>query len=277
MPIINENLLEEELFDNNIPDDGGLAFYYRSRFIPEISDHIFTHINTYMKNMKNRNVSNYKVYKSSTRIKLSSVESLKEDTFFKTIYNRKSIRSFYGEEISFEKFSKLISSSYGINGKFIDYGGDKKLLLRTVPSAGGLYPIEIYINIFNVENIPAGLYHYNPISLELELIKLGNNKEEIKRLYQGLEEVDKASAIIMMTGVFNRTVKKYGERGWRFLYLDAGHLGQNIYLTATRLGIGVFTLGGGFDSDINNFLEINENNEVYLYAAIIGSLGKLNE
>ena len=274
MPILNEIIYEERFFNDNIYEDSGLSFYYRTRFIPMVSQREFDRISNYLSNpaTKFRNIKNYKVYKTNKKIKLKSKINEKKDSFFDTLFSRMSIRKFINESMSFDKFSYIISSSYGVNGKYLEVGKNERLLLRTVPSAGGLYPIEMYVAIFNIEGLEPGIYHYNPIENNLELIKSGNFSNEIIKLYQGLEDLKDSSAVILLTAVYNRTVMKYGERGWRFIFLDAGHLMQNIYLTSTNLKVGVYALGGGYDSAINRFLGINELNEVYVYGAAIGNI-----
>lgn len=274
MSIINEPSFEEKTLNKSCKNNSGKEFYFNTRFIPEASNSTFDGIKKYLRSKDKRQVVNhYKTYYTSNKIKLSD-KDLHDDSFFKVMLSRASTRDYTSKKIPFDVFSKFITASYGRNGRELKLDKHNTMPLRTVPSAGGLFPIELYIAIFNVQDIPMGIYHYNPINSELELLKSGDYRKEVIQYYQNFKQIGDSSALVMMTSVYNRTIEKYGERGWRFIFLDAGHIGQNLYLSASKLGIGITTLGGGYDADINRFLDLNDNEEVYVYGAVIGDINE---
>lgn len=183
------------------------------------------------------------------------------------INKRRSIRNFKKSQLTIEQLSKILYFSAGItyNGKTSDE------TLRAYPSAGARYPLEIYPVVFNLKGLEAGVYHYNIKLHCLELLQEGNfNREMFKYIDQ--EMIKDCSFIIVITAVFNRTKNKYGERGYRHILLEAGHLTQNTYLITTAMGVGCCTIGGFLDNEINKLLNIDGLSESAIYMAAIGTL-----
>lgn len=161
---------------------------------------------------------------------------------------RRSVRHFSGEELSIEALGRLLFASYGCASRrrHEGVGGYQ----RPAPSAGGLYPIEIYAILSNVSGAADGVYHYDATAHAIELLRAGRYGETMIDLTMGQDMVREANAIFVLTAVRDRTMFKYGQRGYRFLYLDAGHVGQNLYLVATALGLGPVGIGGFLDREI---------------------------
>jgi len=165
--------------------------------------------------------------------------------------------------------SKLLHQSYGITGE-LPGKNDFKQELRSSPSAGALYPAEIYIAVRKVSGVEPGIYHYNVPNHELELLVPGDPTEQIQEVCCGQEYVRQTSIVILMSGVLARTKLKYGERGYRYALLDIGHLGQNIYLSCTALDLAIMTTCGFYDDEANQLLRIDGVDEAVMYVAFIG-------
>jgi len=184
------------------------------------------------------------------------------------INTRRSSRQFTGISISKNELYHLLSSSSGL----IDSGKPIDNSRRPYPSAGARYPLEVYLLIQNCNTIEKGLYHYNVKENVLELLL----KEDLERWLikaTGREEwIRKAAVVFIITGVLDRTRIKYGDRGYRYSLLEAGHLGQNICLLATELGLGSCLIGGYIDDEVNKLLDISLQNEVALYLTAIGRI-----
>jgi SagB-type dehydrogenase family enzyme len=140
-----------------------------------------------------------------------------------------------------------------------------------VPSGGGLYPLELYLIVNQVEQVPQGIYHYAiyPPLLE-QVYALEFSKLFISQLFMNQPYVAESSVILVATSFFKRNMHKYGDRGYRYILYEAGHLFQNINLIATALGLGTLNLGGFFDDEVTRLLKINNEEEIPLYSMGIG-------
>jgi len=190
----------------------------------------------------------YKQYPSLPRVKLPPVESLPQNgrTFDEVISSRRSVRDFANLDLTLNELSLILHQSYGITGE-LPCKGDFQQNLRSSPSAGGLYPAEIYIAVRKVSGVEPGIYHYNVLNHEIELLIPGDPTEQMYDVCCGQEFVHNTSIVIIMSGVLARTKLKYGERGYRYVLLDIGHLGQNIYLSCASLDLAIMTTCGFFD------------------------------
>jgi len=140
---------------------------------------------------------------------------------------------------------------------------------RTYPSGGGLYPLEVYPVLQRVEGIDDGIYHYDPWSHELEEVRPGNFHAQFAAMTLGQEMLAVANAILLITALFDRSMWKYGQRGYRYTCIEAGHLGQNLYLAAGALGLAPVALGGFYDAEANALLGVGAGEET-IYAVCIG-------
>jgi len=213
----------------------------------------------------------YKQYPTAPRIKLPSIENIPQcdRTFDEVISSRRSLRDFANLDISLDEFSKILHQSYGITGE-LPGKGDFRQEFRSAPSAGALYPAEIYIAIRKVSGIEPGIYHYNVPNHEIELMISGDPTERIFEVCCGQEFVRQSSIVILISGVLERTKLKYGERGYRYALLDIGHLGQNIYLSSTSMDLAIMTTCGFFDDEANKLLRLDGVDETAMYVAFIG-------
>jgi SagB-type dehydrogenase family enzyme len=169
--------------------------------------------------------------------------------------------------MSLEVLSQLLWSTHGITGRA---GGTE---LRNAPSAGACYPIDAYVVANGVTGLEQGLYRYLPEDHALMEIRLGDVGSEIARAALGQRMCRQASVTFVWTAVIPRTTGRYGDRGHRYIFLDAGHVGQNMYLAATALGYGCCTIGAFEDPAMNEALGVDGKIETVVYAASVGPLG----
>jgi len=218
----------------------------------------------------------YKSYPTSESVPLPKGAQVSEtplaQEFRKMIVNRRSVRQFTGRAVSLNEISVLMRNTYGITGRqMLQYNIEQ--ILRAVPAGGALYPLELYVASFDVEGLEPGVYHYNVQKHSLEHVRSGQFQTELGKAFFYEEMFKKVSAQIIITGVLKRSYLKYGERSYRFMTLEAGHVGQNLVLSAVAMNLGCLMLGGYIDDDVNNILEIDGVNESTLYGAAIGYTG----
>lgn len=212
---------------------------------------------------KKASLQNNKVYPTAKRIPLKKRSNLNSN-LGEDILNRKSERKFKDKPLTFQSLSDLLSYSGGIShvqGKF---------QFRTYPSGGALYPLEIYLLVNKVKSLEQGVYHFNVRSNCLEQLKVNNVKNEATKLGIRDQGFFDSAVTIMVSAVFKRTTYKYGDRGYRFVLMEVGHLLQNISLVATALGIGSCEIGGYQDDEDNQFLNIDGVNEAIVGEMILG-------
>ncbi|MBI1766035.1 MAG: SagB family peptide dehydrogenase [Acidobacteria bacterium] len=148
---------------------------------------------------------------------------------------------------------------------------------RAAPSAGALYPLEIYFHSAHAEGFPTGLYHYNPVENHLRRLRDGDQSETLARALAQQTNVHDASLLIFITAVFDRSTFKYGDRGYRFALLEAGHVAQNFNLVALGLGLGSINLGGYYDRRIDDFLDLDGLTHSTIYLIAIGQEAEASE
>ena len=206
----------------------------------------------------------FKTYPNALKIvKLPDPEFNKDIQFWNVILNRQSTRKFRNEPITLSDLSSLLFGMTGLTRIFPQYA------FRTVPSAGGLYPIEVYPTINNVENLEKGIYHYNISKHHLELLKEGDFRTEIAKGCLDQQIAFNSAVNFVWTVIIERSRWKYLQRCYRYIYMDAGHIGQNFYLVAEALGLGACTIGAIYDDEINNLLDIDGIQETALYVGVI--------
>lgn len=203
----------------------------------------------------------YKNYPEAKRFYLTKEFSKQGLSLDDAIRKRRSARDYSNKPISQLKLSRLLYYSYG-------YTNDDPSR-RTTWSIEGLYPIEIYVVVNNVEGVARGIYHYNVLEHALELLKTGDYRFQIANACLGQKLVGNANIAIIKTALFDQ-VEQYGDRGYRYLHLDAGAIGENIYLEAASMGLGVCGIGAFFDDQINEMLGIDGVKETVIYVTSVG-------
>jgi len=206
----------------------------------------------------------YKKYPDNLKIELNNPNKIKTETLNYAIQNRKSIRNFSEKPLSKEQLSYLIWASTGIQRKELEFK------YRTAPSAGALYPIETYIIVNNVKNIAQGVYHYNIESHHLEEIKKGDYRSEITEAALNQSMCYDAAAVFIWTAIFNRSKCKYGQRAYRYIYLDAGHIAENLALSATSINLATCQIAALYDDEVNQIIDIDGVTESTIYLSVVG-------
>lgn len=194
------------------------------------------------------------------KILLPTVSINSELSLESAIYQRRSIRNFVDSSLTLDQISQLLWSAQGITDK---HG------YRTVPSAGALYPLEIYLIAGSVEGLIPGLYKYLPAENALLRIKSEDLREEISSASYTQDFINTAPVSIVITCIYLKTTSKYGTRGIRYVHMEAGHSSQNIYLQSVSLGLGSVAIGAFNDQSIKNILSLPED-ESPLYIMPIG-------
>ena len=211
----------------------------------------------------------FKTYPRFKKISLDAKQgvgtNLKLDEILKL---RRSIRQFINGPISKNELSYLLNNSTALikKGAVIDNSR------RPYPSAGGRYPLEIYPLVLNSKGIKSGIYHYNVKENLLELIREGGFKKWVLKATGGEKWISQAAVIFIITAVAGRTQIKYGDRGYRYILIEIGHLAQNILLLATALGLGSCAICGYIDSQVSQLLDITLQKEYPLYLIAVGKM-----
>jgi SagB-type dehydrogenase family enzyme len=193
-----------------------------------------------------------------------------ECTLWGTIEARRSQREFGPDPIAGDELAALLHAGYGVTHLLESPDGSGSLSLRAVPSGGALYPLELYVAALRVDGLEAGLYHFDPLLRSLEIVRIGLGADHVAVLSTYPEIVSSCSALLLVAAVFGRTRFKYGQRGYRFALLEAGHVGQNVVLAATALGLAAVPLGGFYDRPTDEFLGLDGVNESTLYTIAVG-------
>ncbi len=137
--------------------------------------------------------------------------------------------------------------------------------LRTAPSAGALYPLELYVAAGRVDGLAQGVYRYDPYKHTLLLAVEGDLRAALSVAALGQDVIKRGAAVLVFSGVHRRTTKKYGGRGVRYVHMEAGHAAQNVYLQAEALGLGTLTVGAFDDTKVHNLLKMGNGEEpIYL-------------
>ena len=210
-------------------------------------------------------VAPFKSYPDARKIVLPPPIHSGGPKLWDVLMSRRSVRAYGTDSISAEDLSQLLWAGQGITA---DHHG---FLLRTAPSAGALYPIETYVGVSNVENVPEGLYHYDVRTAELSRIVSGDVSRELAEAALGQRMVQKAALVFLWTSVFARSGVKYRNRAYRYVYLDCAHIAQNVLLAVTALGLSACPIAALYDEDINALLGIDGETESILYMAAVGA------
>lgn len=206
----------------------------------------------------------YKEYPESSLIELPPVVAPREAQLDEVLRERGSVRDFSSGLVSAGQLSYLLWASAGIRTR--ESGHE----FRTAPSAGALYPIETYIVTNNVADIESGLYHYSVRKHSLELLKQGALGANIAAAAMDQEMCADAAVVFAWTAIFARSSWKYKQRAYRYVYLDAGHIAQNLALASVALGLGSCQVGALYDEEVDAILGVDGKEESIIYMSAVG-------
>jgi len=170
----------------------------------------------------------------------------------KALFERRSIRNYADEAVTLVDVSQLLWAAQGIT----DPAG-----YRTAPSAGALYPLEVYLVAGKVASLPAGIYRYKPRGHELVKVMDGDKRAELGAAALGQTSLKQAPVSLVLTSFYERTTQKYGDRGIRYVHMEAGHAAENVCLQAVSLGLGTVVIGAFYDDDVKKVLQLGGSEE----------------
>lgn len=194
------------------------------------------------------------------QISLPPPETSSETSIEEALQNRRSIRSYTEEEMTLEEVSQLVWAAQGITDP------DGK---RSAPSAGGTYPLEVYVTIERVNGLTPGIYSYNPSEHTLSILLEGEYHNSFSNAALGQRSVEQAAANIILTAIYERTAGRYGDIAERYVHMEAGHAAQNVYLQCESLNLGTVVIGAFDEAQVSKLLQLPEN-ETPLYIIPIG-------
>ncbi|MCI0472055.1 MAG: SagB/ThcOx family dehydrogenase [Ignavibacteria bacterium] len=206
---------------------------------------------------------------NSQKIKLPETRLTSDISVEEALLIRRSIREFKNEAITVQDVSQILWAAYGITEErsspsFLRGG------LRTAPSAGALYPLEIYLVAGKVTGLKAGIYKYISPDHSLELVSEGDIRKDLAAAALNQEFLEIAPASLMYSAVYSRMTQKYGNRGReRYVCMDLGHSAQNVYLQACALGLGTCAVGAFTDDMVSIVMQLPEDEEP-LYIMPVG-------
>lgn len=175
------------------------------------------------------------------------------------IFKRRSIRRYKGVALTLEEVSQLL---WAAGGKTID---GITGATRSYPSAGGLYPLEIYLVVGSVKGLSGGIYHYNWREHTIRMLKEGDFRQELTNASLGQGMIKDAPVSLIFTAVYSRTTDRYGKRGEiRYVPMDVGGAGQNVHLQAEALGLGTVIIGAFWDREVKEILGVKNEEPLYI-------------
>ena len=205
----------------------------------------------------------YKEYPGVEKVKLP-VPTRTDASLEKAVEERQSVRSFSDRGLTLAEVSRLLLTADGLTHSRGDWQ------MRSAPSGGALYPIDVYLVVSKVESLKPGLYHFQVSDSSLELVDAGDFSEQIHVASNEQSSVGSSPITIVMTARFDRSITKYSDRGYRYTYMEAGCICQNIYLQATALKMGTVAVGAFNDDALNRFLKIDGRDEAGLLIMPVG-------
>lgn len=206
----------------------------------------------------------YKRYPKTPKFELDPPSKDGGMPLWEAINRRRSIRNFSNRPMNKSTLAQLLWASQGITSKAMGFE------FRAAPSAGALYPVETYLAIHNVEGMEPGVYHFGVENHELEQLAAGDFREAIASAALDQDMAYSACVVFVWTAVFARSKWKYDQRAYRYAYLDAGHIAQNIALAAVSSSMGSCQIGALYDDEVNSVVGADGEEESVLYMTAVG-------
>jgi SagB-type dehydrogenase family enzyme len=183
------------------------------------------------------------------------------------LLGRESARGFAPGQVTLAELGAVLRRAYGVTRD--NAGTTYPRPFRAAPSGGALYPLELYVWARAVDGAEPGLYHYDPEAHELDV--LGDPQGgELAAAFVQRPLVESAAAVVLVSAVFFRSVFKYGERGYRFVLIEAGHVTQNAVLAAHGRDLAAVPVGGYFDREVDRALDLDGLHESVVYGLLLG-------
>jgi SagB-type dehydrogenase family enzyme len=204
----------------------------------------------------------YKRYPSAPKVQLEPPKEEGGAPLWEVMRHRRSVRNFNNGPMTKSELSQLLWAAHGITNPESGF--------RTAPSAGALYPVETYLVINRVEHMDPGIYHYAVDMHELEHLQAGDFRIPVAQSALDQKMAYHASMVFIWTAIFERSKWKYKQRAYRYIYLDAGHIAQNVALAAVALNLGSCQVGALYDDEVNALLGVDGTEESVVYMTAVG-------
>ncbi len=211
-----------------------------------------------------RKPGTYKNYPEAKKVELPPAMEKGGMPVWEAIGQRRSVRDYRSIPLNIADLSQLLWASQGVTKVVGDYA------LRSAPSAGALYPVETYLSAQIIEEIEPGIYHYDVRKHRLELLSAGDFRIQVAEAALDQGFLAEAAVVFAWTAVFGRSKWKYKERAYRYVYLDAGHIAQNVALAAVALGLGSCQIAALYDDEVNAILDVDGEDESIIYMTAVG-------
>ena len=197
------------------------------------------------------------------KIKLPEPKYDSDTSVEQALLERRSVRVYKDDPLTLIEVSQLLWAAQGIT--------DPRKGFRTAPSAGALYPLEVYVVINNVKGVTQGVYKYKLPEHELVKIRDGNVSNKLAVAALGQTWVGEDAIVIVFSAVYERTTQKYGNRGIKYVHMEIGHASQNVYLQAVSLNLGTGVVGAFKDDELRKILNMSDK-EHPLYMMPVGNI-----
>ena len=206
----------------------------------------------------------YRNYPGAPKVPLPEPAMKGGKPLWDVVQARRSVRRYQDSPLSLLELSQLLWASQGITNH------RPNVELRAAPSAGALYPVETYLAVHSAVGLEMGIYHYDIQNHQLEQLRLGDYRAETAAAALDQAIARTAAVVFIWTGVFPRSKWKYKQRTYRYVYLDAGHIAQNVALAAVALGLGSCQIAALYDEEVNALLGVDGEEESVLYMSSVG-------
>jgi SagB-type dehydrogenase family enzyme len=181
-------------------------------------------------------------------IKLPKPDLTGEQSVELLLQQRRSVRSYQESSLNLAEVGQLLWSAQGVTGA---QG------LRTAPSAGALYPLQLFVVVGDINDLSPGIYQYNPEQHSLLKTANGDSRVLLQKAAHDQSCISGAAIIFVFTAIYQRTTWKYGERGVRYVHMEVGHAGQNLFLQAQALHLGTVVVGAFDDDEVRKVLNLD--------------------
>ena len=185
---------------------------------------------------------------ANEHIKLPNPRIMGKQSVEMLFKQRRSVRSYQKSPLNLAEVGQLLWSAQGVS----DTQG-----LRTAPSAGALYPLKLFVVVGDVNELSPGIYQYNPKDHSLLKTANGDLRKSLQKAALDQTCVGDAAIIFVFTAIYQRTIWKYGKRGVRYVHMEVGHAGQNLFLQAEGLGLGTVVVGAFDDDEVREVLNLD--------------------
>lgn len=206
----------------------------------------------------------YKFYPAPP-IALPAVPAPEPGSLEAAIERRRSVRDYTDRRLTLDEVSRLLHYGAGITDR-----RDGTWPFRAYPSSGALFALELYMVAHNVAGLDPGVYHYNVKSHGLDLIRAGTFRSQAAAAAFQQEIAGSGALLLVVTSLFDRSRFKYADRAYRYDLIECGHLGENVYLAGTAMGLGVCGMGAFDDDAVNQLVGVDGKREAALYLLSVG-------